>query len=102
MGQLNVDVSDAPPVKDIGGLAHPLVRHPLGAKEHGAAAVKHCHVGAAAALDIVPKHGRAFGRRNSNSESGKCRISSLPHLKRMMMAGWVEITMYMVFESRKG
>ena len=84
MSHLNVNLSDAPSIKDIGGLTHPLVRHPLGAKEHGATAMKHCHVGAAAALDIVPKHCRAFGRRNSNSESGKGRISPLSHLKNMV------------------
>ena len=80
MRHLNVDVPDAPPIKDIGGLTHPFVRHPLGAKEHGTAAVEHCHVGSAAALDIVPKHCRALGRRYSDSESWKSRVSPFPHL----------------------
>ena len=61
-------MSLAGPVEDVGGLADPLVGHPLGAEEDWAAAVEHGHVRAAGPLDVVPEHGRALGRRHGHAQ----------------------------------
>lgn len=88
-----VYVSPARPVEDVGGLAHPLVGHPLGADQDRAAAVQHGHVGAAGPADVVPEDGRVALRADGHPEAREGSQAAARDLGRKFWVG-LPVCMY--------